>query len=74
LETDLEMAREFLAAMVNRILFHPLSTTKEHRQGTRCPLCGLSIKKLTATARRQARTLGGGDSHGAPAVRSEPAG
>ena len=47
LDTDLDMAREFLAAMVGRILVHPLSNTKGHRQGIRCPLCGLSIKKLT---------------------------
>jgi|GEM_PF-4085571 hypothetical protein len=47
LDTDLDLAREFLAGMVTRILVRPLSTTPEHRQGIHCPLCGLLIKKLT---------------------------
>ncbi|MGV8041487.1 MAG: hypothetical protein AB2L07_15975 [Thermoanaerobaculaceae bacterium] len=47
LHTDIDLAREFLAGMVTRILVRPVPAAPERPPGIRCPLCGVSIKRLT---------------------------
>ena len=47
LETDIDLAREFVAGMVRQIVVRPIATTQAWRRAVRCPFCGLPIKGLT---------------------------
>ncbi len=47
LETDIDLAREFLAGIVTSILVRPLPPSPQRAGGIRCPLCGVSVKRLT---------------------------